>query len=350
MRHTNDPIYDLRSDTVTRPSEAMRRAMTEALVGDDVYREDPTALELEQRAAEITGKEAALFMPTGSMGNQVALATWADRGQSVLCEARAHILLYEQGAMASLSGLTPAVMQGDEDGCLMPDEVERALRPAPYYRVPVGVVSVEVTHNMAGGTLPERDKLDAIAAHARDAGVPVHMDGARLFNAATAWDVPVAEIADRADSVMFCLSKGLGAPVGSMLCGPHEFIERALSVRKRFGGAMRQVGILAAAGLFALRHNVNRLQVDHDNAKKLAAGLNAIEGLSIDVERCPTNILYVDCEPEMGSRWVSHLATQGILINALGPERLRFVTHMDITGEDIDAVLAMIRELGPPGE
>ena len=348
MRHTNDPIYDLRSDTVTRPGEAMRRAMAEALVGDDVYREDPTALELEARAAEITGKEAALFMPTGSMGNQVALATWADRGTSVLCEARAHILLYEQGAMASLSGLTPAVWITLEDGCLDPHEVERALRPAPYYRVPVGVVTVEVTHNMAGGTLPNPEKLAAIAAHARAAHVPVHMDGARLFNAATAWGVPVSEVTALADSVMFCLSKGLGAPVGSMLCGPKDFIDRALAVRKRFGGAMRQVGILAAAGLFALRHNVARLSKDHDNARKLAIGLSKVPGLSVDLERCPTNILYVDCEPEMGQRWVEHLAAQGILINALGPERLRFVTHMDVSEEEIDAVLATIQELGPP--
>ena len=286
-------VHDLRSDTVTRPTDAMRRAMFDAPVGDDVYREDPSARALEARAAELTGKEAALFVPTGSMGNQVAMATWAGRHQSVLCERRAHVLLYEQGAMAALSGLHPEPLQGDADGCLEPDDVERALRPGPYDRVPVGLVAVECTHNVAGGSLPSLDKLSRIHGLARERGVPVHMDGARLFNAATGYGVPVAQVAAHTDSVMFCLSKGLGAPVGSMLCGPRDFIASALPMRKRFGGGMRQVGSLCAAGLHALEHHVERLSRDHANARALAVGLDLVEGLSIDPGAFPTNILYV---------------------------------------------------------
>lgn len=338
-------MIDLRSDTVTRPTRAMREAMFEAEVGDDVYREDPTALALEARAAELTGKEAALFMPTGSMGNQVALATWGERGQAVLCERRAHVFLYELGAMSAHSGLTPVTLDGDRDGCMDPEQVERALRPAPYYRVPVGVVSVEVTHNVAGGTLPSLEKLAQIHAHARQRGVPVHLDGARLFNAATAYGVSVAEICARADSVMFCLSKGLGAPVGSMLCGPAGFIERALAARKRFGGGMRQVGILAAAGLYALEHHVDRLAEDHANARRLAGGLRDIPGLSIDPERFPTNILYVDTAPERAPDWAAALARRDIHINYLGPDTIRFCTHLDVRAEDIPVVLSRVREV-----
>ncbi len=341
---SEDTTFDLRSDTVTTPTPQMRQAMIEAEVGDDVYREDPTAARLEARAATITGKDAALFMPTGTMGNQVALATWARRGTSVVCEARAHLLLYEQAAMSALSGLTPSILDGDATGCIHPDDIERALRPAPYYRISPGVVAVECTHNVAGGQLPPLDKLAAIYAHARDAEIPVHMDGARLFNAACALDVPVSEICAHTDSVTFCLSKGLGAPIGSVLCGPAEFIERALAVRKRFGGGMRQIGMLAAAGLYALEHHVDRLAQDHLHARQLAEGLAGVEGLSVDPDAFPTNIVYVDCAPVSGARWVEVLAERGVLINALGPERLRFVTHLDFPGDAVDVVLDRVAD------
>lgn len=333
-------VIDLRSDTVTRPTEAMRQAMFDAPVGDDVYREDPSAAALEARAAELTGMEAALFMPTGSMGNQVAMATWAGRHQSVLCERRAHVLLYEQGAMAALSGLHPEPLMGDAQGCLDPEDVARALRPAPYYRVPVGLVAVECTHNVAGGTLPDLDKLAEVRRVARDHGLPVHMDGARLFNAAAAYGVPASEVAAHADSVMFCLSKGLGAPVGSMLCGPRDFIERALPMRKRFGGGMRQVGIMCAAGLHALDHHIDRLADDHANARALANGLDAIDGLSIDPDAFPTNILYVTTAPEAAARWSDALRDRGVLAHALAHDRVRFVTHLDVPEDAIPEVLS----------
>lgn len=336
---------DLRSDTVTAPDLPMRQAMATALVGDDVYREDPTALRLEALAASLTGKDAALFMPTGSMGNQVALASWAERGESVLCEASSHVLLYEQGAMSALSGLTPCILEGDEQGCMDPAQVERALRPAPYYRVKVGVVATECTHNMRGGTLPSLSKLAGIKEHAARANVPVHLDGARLFNAARALDVEVEAITQHADSVMFCLSKGLGAPIGSMLCGPKDMMQRALAIRKRFGGAMRQVGILAAAGLHALTHNIPALDADHALARALASGLQEIPGLELEPERYPTNILYVDCAPELGERWVQAFAQRGVLINALGPERLRFVTHHDVGPAEVEETLRVAREI-----
>ena len=339
------PRYDLRSDTVTRPDEAMRQAMAQAEVGDDVYREDPTARALEARAAELTGKPAALFMPTGSMGNQVALSCWAQRHQGVLCERRAHLLLYEQGAMAALSGLHPLPLEGDDSGCMDPEEVERALRPGPYYRVPPGVVTLEITHNVAGGQLPSRDKLAAIQRAARGHQIPVHLDGARLFNAAAAWDTPAAEIAALADSVTFCLSKGLGAPVGSVLCGPAAFIERALPMRKRFGGGMRQVGILAAAGLHALEHNLGRLGEDHAHARTLAEGLAQLPGLALDPQAFPTNIVYIQTRREMASRWVDALAARGVLLGVMGPETLRFCTHLDIHAADLDPILAAFTQV-----
>jgi len=337
--------YDLRSDTLTQPTPAMREAMMSAPIGDDVYREDPSAHALEARAAELTGKEAALFVPTGTMGNQVALASWAERGQSVVCERHAHILLYELGAMSALSGLAPLPFEGDEHGCPDPEHVRRALMPASYTRMSVGVIGVEMTHNSHGGVIPALEKLGAIAEHARHAGVPVHMDGARLFNAAVALGVPASEIAQHTDSVNFCLSKGLGAPVGSVLCGPRDFIERALVVRKRFGGGMRQVGFLAAAGLHALDHHIERLAEDHERARRLALGLAEIDGLSLDPERFPTNIVYVDTDPEMAPVWERALAERGVMIHAMGLERLRFVTHLDLDDEVIDGVLERVAQV-----
>src|SRR6267378_2522657 len=252
-------FIDLRSDTVTRPTPSMRRAMAEAEVGDDVFREDPTVRRLEEAAAERTGKEAALFVPTGTMGNQIAVNVWTRPGQEVILEERSHIFDYEMGTMAVLSGVLP-----------------RPIRPPVYYLTQTGLIALENTHNMAGGTIFPLSVAESICSLARTQRIPIHLDGARLFTAAVAVREDAAELARPFDSVMFCLSKGLGAPVGSLVCGPAGFVDEALRVRKRMGGGMRQAGILAAAGLVALEENVERLAEDHDNARHLAEGIAGI--------------------------------------------------------------------------
>ncbi|HXH28369.1 MAG TPA: threonine aldolase family protein, partial [Candidatus Polarisedimenticolia bacterium] len=244
-------FIDLRSDTVTRPTATMRRAMAEAEVGDDVFREDPTVRRLEEVAAGRLGKEAALFVPSGTMGNQIAVNVWTRPGQEVVLEEQSHIYNFEMATMAAFSGVLARPVPG-EDGCPHPDRVRRAIRPPVYYLSPAGLVTLENTHNMAGGTIAPQDRCEAIVRVARDGGLPTHLDGARIFNAAVASGRPAAELARPFDSVMFCLSKGLGAPVGSLLAGSRAFIEEALRVRKRLGGGMRQAGVLAAAGLVAL--------------------------------------------------------------------------------------------------
>ncbi|HEV8524196.1 MAG TPA: threonine aldolase family protein, partial [Terriglobales bacterium] len=263
---------DLRSDTVTKPTAEMRRAMAEAEVGDDVYGEDPTVNRLEQRAAEIFGREAALFVPSGTMGNQVAIKVHTQPGQEVICEERAHIYNFEMAMLGAFSGCVPRPIYG-EDGILTWPEVKKRIAPKIYYRAQTGLVSLENTHNMAGGTVYRPEIGDEVCDGAHEAGIPVHLDGARIFNAAVGLGKPVAEITRKFDSVMFCLSKGLGAPVGSLLVGSQKFIEQARRVRKALGGGMRQAGVLAAAGLIALEKMPSRLQEDHANARFLAEGL-----------------------------------------------------------------------------
>jgi threonine aldolase len=325
-------VIDLRSDTVTKPTEAMRRAMLEAEVGDDVYGEDPTVNRLEQRAAEIAGKEAALFVPTGTMGNTIAVKLLTEHGQEVIADSRAHVLDYELSMVAWFSGCVIRSIQ-TPDGILSWDEVKRMIRPLSPYSAPTGLVTIENTHNMHGGTVYPMADVREICDGAHERGVPVHMDGARIFNAATALGVPVREIAAPADTLMFCLSKGLGAPAGSILAGPAEKIAKGRLYRKRLGGGMRQVGVLAAAGLVALDETPRRLFDDHCNAKFLAEGLSRIPGIAIEPARVQTNIAVFDVSGTgiAPAAISARLRERGVLINAINERQMRAVTHYDVS-------------------
>jgi threonine aldolase len=340
------PLVDLRSDTVTRPTPAMRRAMAEAEVGDDVYSEDPTVNRLQSRVAEIFGREASLFFPTGSMANLTAIKTWTQPGMEVICEAKAHIYLYEMASVAALAGCMPNTTPAP-DGILTWDLIEPLIRPHIYYRAQTGMIELENTHNMHGGSVYPQEIVDDICERAHAKGIPVHLDGARIFNASAASGRSVADLTRKFDSVMFCLSKALGAPVGSMLVGSHDFIEKARVNRKLFGGGMRQAGILAAAGLVALEESPELLKTDHDNAKRLAQGLAGIRGVSINADKVVTNIVFCDVG---GTRWdaaglCAELAKQNILCGAMEKARIRMVTHYDVDRAGIDRTLAAFSEL-----
>jgi threonine aldolase len=328
-------MIDLRSDTVTRPTAAMRRAMFEAEVGDDVYGEDPTVNRLEQRAAEIMGKEAAVFVPTGTMGNTVAIKIHTRHGQEVICESRAHILDWELAMTAWFSGCLVRSIQS-EDGILRWDAIKEFVKPGSPHSAPTGLIEVENTHNMAGGRVYPLDVLENVSGHAHEAGIPVHMDGARIFNAACHLNKPVRELAAHADTVMFCLSKGLGAPAGSMVAGTEEAIQRGRLYRKRLGGGMRQAGVLAAAGLIALEEMPHRLGEDHANARFLAAELAKIVGVRLDPDRVQTNIVIFDITAtglatgEIHSR----LKARGVLMSSANARLMRAVTHYDVNRED----------------
>ena len=324
-------MIDLRSDTVTKPTPAMRRAMMEAEVGDDVYREDPTVNRLEERAAQAAGKEAAIFVPTGTMGNTIAVKLHTTHGQEVICDSRAHILDYELSMVAWFSGCVVRPLT-TERGILSWDEVRTAIRPLGPYSAPTGLVAIENTHNMHGGTIYSIAGIREICDGVHERGLKVHMDGARVFNAAAALEVPVAEIAAPADTLMFCLSKGLGAPAGSILAGPRELIDRARLYRKRLGGGMRQVGILAAAGLIALDTMSRRLHEDHQNARFLAEGLARIPGIQIDSRKVETNIVVFDVkETGIAPAAISaRLKERGVLINPINERQMRAVTHYDV--------------------
>jgi threonine aldolase len=337
---------DLRSDTVTRPTPEMRRAMAEAEVGDDVYGEDPTINRLEQRAAEIFGREAAIFVPTGTMGNQVAIKIHTRPGQEVICEERAHIFNYEMAMLAHFSGCLARPLRG-EDGILSWAEIKRSIAPRIYYRAPTGLISLENTHNMAGGSVYPQAMADEICDGAHEAGIPVHLDGARIFNAAAAVGGSVAEMTRKFDSVMFCLSKGLGAPVGSLLVGSGGFIEQARMYRKSLCGGMRQAGVLAAAGLIALEKMPSRLREDHANARFLAEGLGQISGIRVDPAKVVTNIAI--CEVS-GTGLTSfelcrRLAERSILASGVTPETVRFVTHMDVDRTACARALEAVRSV-----
>lgn len=337
---------DFRSDTVTRPTPEMRRAMADAEVGDDVYGEDPTINRLEQRAAQIFGREAGIFVPSGTMGNQIAIKIHTHHGQEIICEERGHIFNYEMATLASFSGCVVRPIYG-EDGMLTWAEIKKRIAPGIYYRAQTGLISLENTHNMAGGTVYRQEVADEICDRAHEIGLPVHLDGARVFNAATALGRPVAEITKKFDSVMFCLSKGLGAPVGSMLVGTKAFIEKARAYRKALGGGMRQAGVLAAAGLIALEKMPARLKEDHDNAQVLAQGLAQIPGIKIDPKKVVTNILVFNISGAgMNTADFSRkLAERNVLAAGIDPENMRFVTHMDVSQEDCEVALEAIRAI-----
>ncbi len=337
---------DFRSDTVTRPTAEMRRAMAEAEVGDDVYGEDPTVNRLEQRAAEIFGREAAIFVPSGTMGNQIAIKIHTHHGQEIICEERGHIFNYEMATLASFSGCLVRPIFG-EDGFLTWAEIKKRIAPGIYYKAQTGLVSLENTHNMAGGTVYPQEVADEICDHAHEMGLPVHLDGARIFNAATALGKPVAEVTRKFDSVMFCLSKGLGAPVGSMLVGNREFIAKARAYRKALGGGMRQAGVLAAAGLIALEKMPARLKEDHANARMMAEGLAQVPGIRINPAKVSTNILVFDISGTgMNTADFSRkLADRGVLAAGINTEQMRFVTHMDVSRENCVTALQVMKEI-----
>lgn len=337
---------DLRSDTVTKPTSAMRRAMAEAEVGDDVYGEDPTVNRLQDRAAEIFEREAALFVPSGSMGNLLAIKTWTQPGMEVICEQRAHINQYELASMSAIAGCMPRPTPA-QDGILTWDLIEPLMRPKTYYYSQTGIVSLENTHNMWGGTIYPQTIADEICDHSHAAGIPVHLDGARIFNAAVATRKSVADLTRKFDSVMFCLSKGLGAPVGSMLVGSHDFIAKAHVGRKMLGGGMRQAGILAAAGLIALEETPKTLHRDHENARHLAEGLARIKGVALDPRKVVTNIVIFDVRGtgRAAAEICADLGKRDILCGPTDKFSIRMVTHYDVDRDAIDRALAAIAEI-----
>jgi len=324
---------DLRSDTVTCPTAAMRAAMAEAEVGDDVYGEDPTVNQLQEEAARRMGKPAALLVPSGTMANQIAIRVHTHHGDLVLAGEGAHVLRFESGAAAALSGVQVRTI--GSGGLFDADDVRRAITPADHHHPPTTLVALENTHNSGGGRIFPIAAIAAIADVAREHGLHLHLDGARLLNAEVATGIPAAEWARPFDTVSFCLSKGLGAPVGSLLCGDHERIDRAHRLRKMLGGGMRQAGILAAAGLHALHHHVARLADDHANARRLATGLR---GLGAEIPVAPeTNIVVFGVPDPAG--FARRARERAVLVNSLGPDRFRAVTHLDVGAADIDEAL-----------
>lgn len=339
-------VIDLRSDTVTKPTPEMRRAMAEAEVGDDVYMEDPTVNRLEAKAAEIFGREAAIFVPTGSMGNQIALKCQTRPGQEIILEERGHIYTYEVAAMSAVSGLLPRLIP-TPDGILQWDMVRKAIRPSVYYLPQTGLIALESTHNIAGGTVYPVEVIDDICAQAHAVGIPVHLDGARIFNAAAVLRRPVAEITRSVDSVMFCLSKGLCAPVGSLLVGSRALIAEARHVRKMLGGGMRQVGVLAAAGLIALEKMTDRLAEDHEKARTLARRLAELPGLSVQPEKVQTNIFMCGVEGTSmeAEAFITKLKARGVLVGALDRTTVRLVTHHDVSQNDVHQAADIIADV-----
>jgi threonine aldolase len=332
-------LIDLRSDTVTRPSPAMRKAMAEAAVGDDVFGDDPTVNELQERAAGLLGKEAGLFVPTGSMGNQIGLALSAARGDEVICEAGAHFLHAEGGAAAAHLGLMMRPIPG-RAGVLDAEEVAAAIRPGTDHAPRTAVVAMENTHNAAGGRVYPIEEARALAKVCGQAGVAVHLDGARIFNAQAATGIPAREWAACADTLSFCFSKGLGAPIGSMVVSDAERIRAARRLRKRMGGGMRQVGVIAAAARVALDEGIDRLVEDHVNARRLADGLAAIDPACVDAASVETNMVFLDLSPfqKRAEEVTDALRRQGVVTTGAG-SRMRLVTHRDVTATGIDRAL-----------
>jgi threonine aldolase len=330
-------MIDLRSDTVTRPSDRMREAARDAPVGDDVYREDPAVNELQERAADLLGTEAALLVPSGTMGNQAAARVHTERGQEVICDRESHIYKWELAGLAQHAQLQPRTVDADR-GVPAPERIHRAVVAADGHRPGTGLVTLENTHNSRGGLAVAPDRIAAAADAAREHGIPVHLDGARLFNAAVARDVPAGAFVEHVDSVMCCLSKGLGAPVGSVLAGPEEFVEEARRVRKLLGGGMRQAGMLAAPGLEALA-NRDRLAEDHRRATRLAAGLDRLDGLSVPEPE--TNIVLAGTDrPAAG--FLEACEAEGVLGVPFDDRVVRFCTHLDVDDADVDRAIEAV--------
>jgi threonine aldolase len=337
---------ELRSDTFTLPDEAMREVMHRAPLGDDVWGEDPSINALQEMAAARVGKEAALFVPSGSMANLVSLMAQGERGDEYIVGGDAHVFVYEAGSPAVVGGLHPYTVPNNADGTMDLDLVEAAIRPADSHFARSRLLCLESTHNRCWGSPLSMDYIDEARALADRHELKLHLDGARIFNASVALGVPVADMAARADSLSFCLSKGLGAPVGSLVCGSREFIDRCHRLRKVLGGGMRQAGMLAAAGMYALEHNVERLVADHAKAKRLADGIAAIEGLGTEPERVRSNIVYLDLLREDLSvdDLVNRCAERGLLFLHETGRRLRMVTHMGVDAEQVEEGLGILAE------
>ena len=337
-------IIDLRSDTVTNPTPEMRRAMFEAEVGDDVYGEDPTVNNLEMIAAERMGKEAALFTTSGTQSNLTAVLTHTRHGNEVILGSDAHIFWYEVGGAAALGGVIMHTVPNDRSGRLDPNDVEQAIRGKNLHYPETTLICLENTHNRCGGAVLTPDYTKEICDLAHTHGLKVHLDGARIFNAAIALGVPVPLLTGNVDSVSFCLSKGLSAPVGSLLCGNKNFVERARKYRKMLGGGMRQAGVLAAAGIVALETMVNRLAEDHTNAKRLAQGLACIKGITLYHDDVPTNIVMFALSPELStSEFIEALLKSGVKVSSRGGNLFRAVTHRMISSSDIDEAVTLIK-------
>lgn len=340
-----EPMIDLRSDTVTRPTPGMRAAMNGAEVGDDVFGEDPTVNRLEERVAAILGKEAALFVPSGTMSNQICVKGHTQPGDELICEATCHIYQFEVGGPAVLSGVTCRTLEGDY-GILDVSQLDGKVRPVNDHLVRTRLVCLENTHNRGGGRIYPIEKIEAIGGWAHANGLIMHLDGARLWNAIVATGIKGSEWAKHFDTVSVCFSKGLGAPVGSALAGPREFVVRARRIRKLFGGGMRQAGVIAAAALYALENHVERLAEDHRHAKVIAQAVADTPGLRLDPPEVETNILFFDIDPELGNAKAvaAALKERGVRVHSTGPQTIRICTHLDISAAQAERTAETLRQ------
>jgi threonine aldolase len=339
-------FIDLRSDTVTKPTPPMRKAMVEAEVGDDVFGEDPTVNALQEKVANLLGKEAALFVPSGTMANQLSIKSHTQPGDEVIIEASSHPYNFEGGAGAALSGIQFNCLKGVR-GILEASQIEEAIRPADHHFPVTKLICLENTHNRGGGSIYPLEKMAKIYRLAKSKGLRLHLDGARLWNASVATGIRPYEYAQCADSVSVCLSKGLGAPIGSLVAGSKPFIDHVHRFRKMFGGGMRQVGIIAAAGIYALDHHLKRLKEDHQNAKRLAVGLKEFKGVSIDPKHVETNIVIFDVADTgiTGAQVAEAMKKEGVLVHAFGKTQIRLVTHLDVTAEDIEIAIKTFKKV-----
>ena len=339
-----EKMIDLRSDTVTVPSAKMRQTMAEADVGDDVYSEDPTVNALEKLTAEILGKEASVFVPSGTMSNEIAIRAQTDPGNEIILDARAHCYLHEGGAPAALSGVTCTLIKGTR-GIFTAQDVKAVLRLKNYHFPPAKLLCLENTHNFGGGSIWPLELIADVTEVARDADLNIHLDGARLWNASVATGIPEKEYAKYVDSVNVCFSKGLGGAVGSALAGSADLIDRARRFRKQFGGGMRQAGIIAAGALYALEHNRERLAQDHTNAKQLASGIADLPGIELEVKDVETNIVFFKIDSMSAKKLVEKLHQNGVYVLALGPDIIRAVTHLNVSNEQIVETINIFKKI-----
>ncbi len=341
-------MIDLRSDTVTKPTPEMWDVIAKAEVGDDVYGEDPSVNKLEEESARLLGKEAGLFVPSGTMGNLAAVLTHCGRGSEIILGNKAHTFLYEVGGIAALGGIHSHILPNQKDGTLKIEDIKGAIRKDDIHDPPTRLITLENTHNRCGGVALSVEYTRAVAAIARENQLKFHLDGARLFNAAATLDVAPAVLVEPVDSVMFCLSKGLGAPVGSILCGDREFVRRARKTRKMLGGGMRQAGMIAAAGLFALQNHLPLLKEDHLRALKLAHGLGEINGLNLEDQKPPSNMVYLNLDPQLhlnAEQVYASLKEREILVGITGERQFRLVLHLWVTDNDVEEVIQVFKDI-----